>query len=498
MRFRSYGFAAGCEAVAVPRRTHAFQLWAMPLVESVGKKVIDSDHQISKLARMSKTFRAYDMNQQLLLPPDLRQWLRDDHLALYVSDVVETLDLSAFINSYEEGDSRGRPPYHPALMVKLLVYGYCTGRMSSRKLEQATYEDVAFRVLCCDQHPDHDSIAAFRKRHLAALGQLFVQVLQLCQRAGLVKLGHVAVDSTKIKANAARTESLKYGSLERTARALEEEVVRLLSEAQRLDAEEDTLYGVGRRGDELPAELRHRETRLAKIRELKEEMEREAQQAAEQEQEQKDSGEPKNYRRRRWTRNESGKVVPKDKTRRNLTDPESRLMMDTTTGSYEQAYATQIAVDGQAQIIVAARVTPAPNDQEQLVPTVLEVRKNLGQLPATVSADGGYFSSAAITAEALRAVDLYVPPNEPEPSAIPDATNVRAQMWQKLKSPAGRELYNRRGTIVEPVFAYIKHVRRFRQFMLRGLAEVEGEWFLICLTHNLMKLFRATKPLPLT
>jgi transposase len=447
---------------------------------------------------MGKTFRAYDMNQQLLLPPDLRQWLRDDHLALYVSDVVEALDLSAFINSYEEGDLRGRPPYHPALMVKLLVYGYCTGRMSSRRLEQATYDDVAFRVLCCDQHPDHDSIAAFRKRHLVALGQLFVQVLQLCQRAGLVKLGHVAIDSTKIKANAAKSESLRYDSLEATAQALEAEVVRLLSAAQRIDEEEDSLYGVGRRADELPAELRRRETRLAKIRQLKVEMEREAQQAAIAEQQQKASGEPKNYRRRRWSKNEQGEVVPKDKTRRNLTDPESRLMMDLSTNSYQQAYNPQIAVDAQAQIIVGTHVTSAPNDQEQLIPTLLAVKKNLGQLPATVSADAGYFSSAVITAEVLRDIDLYVPPNEPEPSALPAAAGVRAQMWQKLMSAPGRELYKRRGTIVEPVFAYIKHVRRFRQFLLRGLAAVESEWRLICLTHNLLKLFRAVRPLPTT
>src|ERR1041384_6249855 len=445
---------------------------------------------------MKKTFRAYDMNQQLLLPPDLRQWLRDDHLALYVSDVVEALDLSAFINSYEEGNLRGRPPYHPALMVKLLVYGYCIGRLSSRKLEQATYDDVAFRVLCCDQHPDHDSIAAFRKRHLAALGQLFVQVLQLFQRAGLVKLGHVAIDSTKIKANAAKSESLRYSSLEASAHALEKEVVRLLTEAQRIDAEEDTVYGADRRGDELPDELRRRETRVAKIRQLKVAMEREAQEAAAQEQEQKASGEPRNYRRRRWSRNEQGEVVPKDKTRRNLTDPESRLMMDLSTNSYQQAYSTQIAVDAQAQIIIATCVTSAPNDQEQLIPTVLEVKKNMGQLPARVSADAGYFSSAVVTAEVLRDIDLYVPPNEPEPSSIPEAAGVRARMWQKLMSSPGRELYNRRSTIVEPVFAYIKHVRRFRQFSLRGLAAVQGEWLLICLTHNLLKLFRAVRPWP--
>lgn len=452
---------------------------------------------------MSKTFRAYDMNQQLLLPPDMRHWLRDDHLALYVSDVIEALDLSAIMKKYEEGDSRGRPPYHPAMMVKLLVYGYCTGRMSSRKLEQATYDDVAFRVLSCDQQPDHDSIADFRKRHLAELGQLFVQVLQLCQRAGLVKLGHISVDGTKIKANAAKRESLRYGNLEATARALEAEVLRLLTEAQRIDDEEDTLYGVGRRGDELPAELRRRETRLAKIRELKAQLEREAKQAAEQEQQQKEVDEPKNYRRRKWARSESGDVVPKDKTQRNLTDPDSRLMMDTNTRNYEQAYNTQIAVDAEDQIIVAARVVQAPNDQEQLIPTVLDVKDNLGQLPATVSADGAYFSSAVITSEALHEIDLYVPPNEPRPrdgpaSDPPASNNVRGQMWHKLKSESGRKVYNRRKTIVEPVFAQIKHVRGFRQFMLRGLSQVEGEWLLICLTHNLLKLFRATKPLPVT
>ncbi len=452
---------------------------------------------------MSKTFRAYDMNQQLLLPPDLRQWLRDDHLALYVSDVVEGLDLSRILNKYEEGDSRGRPPYHPALMVKLLVYGYCTGRMSSRKLEQATYDEVAFRVLSCDQHPDHDSIADFRKRHLAEVGQLFVQVLQLCQRAGLVKLGHVAVDSTKIKANAAKRESLRYGQLDAAEQALEAEVVRLLTEAQRIDDAEDTLYGAGRRGDELPAELRRRETRLAKIRELKAQLEREAQQAAAQEQQQKAADEPKNYRRRQWTKSERGAAVPKDKTQRNLTDPDSRLMMDTTTRSYEQAYSTQIAVDAEAQVIVSARVVQAPNDQEQLLPTVWEVKDNLGQLPATVSADGAYFSSAVITAAALREIDLYVPPNEPEPNLVPvteapENASVRAQMWQKLKSRPGRKIYNRRKTIVEPVFAQIKHLRSFRQFMLRRLAQVEGEWLLICLTHNLLKLFRAPKPLLVT
>jgi len=320
---------------------------------------------------MGKTFRGYDMNQQLLLPPDLRQWLREDHLALYVSDVVESLDLSAITKVYDEGDLRGRPPYHPALMVKLLIYGYCVGKMSSRKLEQATYDDVAFRVLSCNQQPDHDSIAGFRKRHLQELARLFVQVLQLCERAGLVKLGHVAID-----------------------------------------------------------------------------------------------------------------------------DPDSRMMKDLVTQSFQQGYNAHIGVDAQAQIIVGAKVVQAGNDQQQLVPVLQEVAQNLGKMPEAASADGGYFSTAALTHEALGKVNLHVPPNEREPDlgeTLPASASVQQRMWQKLKSPDGRLIYNRRQAIVEPVFAYIKHVRGFRQFLLRGLAQVEAEWLLVCMTHNLLKLFSATK-----
>src|SRR5258706_1191042 len=304
---------------------------------------------------MGKTFRSYDMNQQLLLPPDLRQWLRPDHLALYVSDVVESLDLSGILKVYEEGDGRGRPPYHPALMVKLLIYGYCIGKMSSRKLEQATYDDVAFRVLSCNQQPDHDSIAGFRKRHLKELGRLFVQVLQLCERAGLVKLGHVAIDGTKIKANASKYQSLSYARMKDAEQELAAEVARLLGEAQRIDEEEDALYGPGKRGDELPAELRDRETRLARIRALKAELEEEAKAAAEQagEEKEKEAG-AKRYRRPKWEVSEEGEVLPLPKSKRNLTDPDSRMMKDLVTQSFQQGYNAQIGVDGQAQIIVEA------------------------------------------------------------------------------------------------------------------------------------------------
>ena len=450
---------------------------------------------------MGKTFRAYDMNQQLLLPPDLRQWLREDHLALYVSDVVESLDLSAITKVYDEGDLRGRPPYHPALMVKLLIYGYCVGKLSSRKLEQATYDDVAFRVLSCNQQPDHDSIAGFRKRHLQELAGLFVQVLQLCERAGLVKLGHVAIDGTKIKANASKYQSLSYERMKEAEQELAAEVRRLLDEAQRIDEEEDELYGKGKRGDELPEELRERETRLAKIRALKAELEEEAkaaaaQKQAEKEQRPKGAKRAKTNWRRKWEISDEGEILPLAKSKRNLTDPDSRMMKDLVTQSFQQGYNAQIGVDAQAQIIVGAKVVQAENDQQQLVPVLQEVAKQLGRMPEAASADGGYFSTAALTHEAVGGVNLHVPPNERAPEqceTLPASASVQQRMWQKLKSPDGRAIYNQRQAIVEPVFAHIKHLRGFRQFLLRGLAQVEAEWLLVCMTHNLLKLFRATK-----
>jgi len=450
---------------------------------------------------MGKTFRAYDMNQQLLLPPDMREWLREDHLALYVNDLVESLDLSGITKVYDEGDLRGRPPYHPALMVKLLIYGYCIGKMSSRKLEQATYDDVAFRVLSCNQQPDHDSIAGFRKRHLPELGRLFVQVLQLCERAGLVKLGHVAIDGTKIKANASKYQSLSYARMKEAEPELAAEVARLLGEAQRIDEQEDELYGPGKRGDELPTELRDRETRLARIRALKAELEEEAKAAAEQERAEKEkpAAGGKHYRRRKWEVSEQGEILPLAKSKRNLTDPDSRMMKDLVTQSFQQGYNAQIGVDAQAQIIVGAKVVQAGNDQQQLVPVLQEVAQNLGKMPETASADGGYFSTTALTHEAVRGINLHVPPNERAPDigslaeTLPASATVQQRMWQKLKSAEGRAVYNRRQVIVEPVFAQIKHVRGFRQFLLRGLTQVEAEWFLVCMTHNLLKLFRATK-----
>jgi transposase len=458
---------------------------------------------------MGKTFRPYDISQLLLLPPDLRQWLPDDHLALYVSDVVEQLDLSAILKPYEEGDARGQPPYHPQMMVKLLLYGYCVGKLSSRKIEQASYDDVGFRVLSGNQQPDHASIAEFRKRHLPELAKLFVQVLQLCERAGLVKLGHVAIDGTKIKANASKYQTMTYAGLTEAEQKLAATVARLLAEAERVDKAEDELYGPDKGGDELPEELRESKSRLARIRELKADLEREAREAAEQ---QAAAAKEQNEERLRKAKERGKKpgrlaavpdpeqAVPRPKARRNFTDIESRMMKDHASNTFVQGYNAQLGVDAQAQIIVAATVVQAGNDQQQLVPLLVRVKQNLGQLPASVSADAGYFSAAAVTAEEIKSVAVHVPPNAPEPQAceyaapLPENATVQERMWHKLKSKEGAAIYNQRKAIVEPVFAYLKHVRGFRQFLLRGQARVEAEWLLMCLTHNLLKMFRAQQP----
>jgi transposase len=430
-------------------------------------------------------------------------------LALYVSDVVEQLDLSAILKPYEEGDARGQPPYHPQMMVKLLLYGYCVGKLSSRKIEQASYDDVGFRVLSGNQQPDHASIAEFRKRHLPELAKLFVQVLQLCERAGLVKLGHVAIDGTKIKANASKYQTMTYAGLTEAEQKLAATVARLLAEAERVDKAEDELYGPDKGGDELPEELRESKSRLARIRELKADLEREARAAAEQ---QAAAAKEQNEERLRKAKERGKKpgrlaavpdpeqAVPRPKARRNFTDIESRMMKDHASNTFVQGYNAQLGVDAQAQIIVAATVVQAGNDQQQLVPLLVRVKQNLGQLPASVSADAGYFSAAAVTAEEIKSVAVHVPPNAPEPQAceyaapLPENATVQERMWHKLKSKEGAAIYNQRKAIVEPVFAYLKHVRGFRQFLLRGQARVEAEWLLMCLTHNLLKMFRAQQP----
>ena len=451
---------------------------------------------------MNKTFRAYSLDQRLLLPPDLREWLPAGDLSLFISDVVDELDLSGILRAYEEQDPRGQPPYHPAMMVKLLLYGYCTGVASSRKIERATHRDVAFRVLAGDQHPDHDSIAAFRRRHLGAIGQVFVQVLQLCQRAGLVKLGHVALDGTKVKANASKHKAMSYARMTATEAQLEREVQALLTEADHLDAAEDAQHGRGRHGDELPAELARRDSRLVMIRAAKAALEQEARERAAV---QAEAGRAKRDAREQRVGSTRGKLpkipdpehaTPAPTAQRNFTDPESRIMVDGATKEFVQAYNAQAAVDDHGQVIVACDVTQAAPDVGQFVPMLEQIATNLGARPVTVSADAGYFSEANVAAAARAGIDCLVPPDRQQHRGEPVPGRHRqnaasAAMRAKLRTAPARAIYALRKTIVEPVFGQIKEIRGFRRFALRGVVNVTSEWALICLTHNLLKLFRA-------
>ena len=459
---------------------------------------------------MSKTFRPFDIDQPLLLPPDLRDWLPEQHLGRFILDIVDELDLSPILSVYERGDGRGKPPYHPKMMVGLLLYAYCTGRPSSRKIEAATYTDVAFRVLAANQHPDHDSIADFRKRHLEALGSLFVQVLQLCERAGLISLGHVALDGTKVLANASKHKAMSYSRMGEAEQKLEAQIAALLDQAQQADAAEDAQFGTGCRGDELPAELARRQDRLAKIREAKAALEQEAREKAEHKAELARA----RIEERRQKERESGKkalgpepkvpdvdaAVPKAKAQRNFTDAESRIMQDGASKSYVQAYNCQAAVDSVAQIVVCAEVTQQANDKQQLAEMLVGVEANMGRLPDKVSADSGYYSERQLTDSRIASVDLYVAVGresalsaqemEQQAPGI-DPCALKEQMRAKLQSESGRCVYKRRKAIVEPVFGQTKEARGFRRFGLRGLVPVSHEWKLICLTHNLLKLFRS-------
>jgi transposase len=457
---------------------------------------------------MSKQFRDCDLNQAYLLPPSLQDWLPEGHLARFVAEVVEALDLSGIYAKYEEGDGRGLAAYDPRMMVRVLIYGYCRGVASSRRIERATYEDVAFRYLAADQHPDHDTIAAFRQEQLAPLSQLFVQVLQLCQRAGLVKLGHVALDGTKIKANASKHKAMSYERMGEAEKKLQEEVQALLGEAARVDAEEDGKYGKGKRGDELPAELARREKRLEKIREAKAALEQEAREAAEKKQAEVEA----QLREREKQERERGRKMggrppqapdperaqPEPKTQRNFTDPDSRIMKDGATKEFVQAYNAQAVVDSEAQVIVVAAVTQETNDKKQLVPMLKEVKVQMGSPPQQATADAGYFSEQNVTDSKLQGIDLFVAPDrqkhgEKRPCTTgppPPEAGVAEQMRHKLRTAEGQAVYKLRKAVVEPVFGQIKEGRGFRRFLLRGLVKVQAEWKMICATHNLLKLFR--------
>ena len=459
---------------------------------------------------MGQNFLPDTINQTLLFPPSLHDWLAEGHLARFLVDVVSALDLSAIYRSYAEKDGRGQAAYAPEMMVRLLLYGYANGVYSSRKIEKRTHEDVAFRYLSGDQHPDHATLAEFRKRHLEALAGLFTQALLLCAEAGLVKLGHVSIDGTKIKANASKHKAMSYKRMNETEARLKQEIDALLAEAEKTDAEEDALHGKDRHGDELPAELQRRESRLQKIREAKAALEQDAeekaaqkraeveQKLAEREEEEKRTGKKKRGRKPKAPDPEQSK--PDDKDQRNFTDPESRIMPDgSNKGSFVQGYNAQIAVDSASQVIVAAEITQETNDKQQLIPMIAQIEANLRQKPEKVSADAGYFSEANVTDTLVREVDLYVATGRDKHGDVtatndnppPSNASPKETMRDKLRTAAGRTVYKMRKAIVEPVFGQIKEVRGFRRFSLRGQQNVRHEWRLVCAVNNLLKLFRS-------
>lgn len=463
---------------------------------------------------MSKNFRTCDLDQPFLLPPSLQDWLPESHLARFIAELVPGLDLSKIYGFYGRRDGRGKAAYHPVMMVRVLVYGYCVGVMSSRRIERASYDDIAFRYLCADQHPDHDTIAAFRQQHLPVLAQLFTQILQLCNKAGLVKLGHVAIDGTKVQANASKHKAMSYDRMEEKEKQLKAEVEKLLAQAAETDAAEDALYGKGNRGDELTGELARRESRLKKIAEAKAALEQEARERAEaakkvaedklEERRKKEEARGKKFGGRPPQVPNPEQARPEAQAQRNFTDPESRIMPDGAhKGAFMQAYNAQIAVDSAAQIIVAAELTQESNDKQQLAPMLERVEQNLGAKPEAVSADAGYCSEAQLTDKRVEGIELYVATGKqkhglPEPGDVvpPGELAVASdsaveRMKQKLRTEPGRAVYKMRKAIVEPVFGQIKAARGIRAFLLRGLVKVSAEWKLICAAHNLLKMFRS-------
>lgn len=467
-----------------------------------------------------KKFRPYDPQARVELPGDLRRYLPPDHQVFLIEDLVEALDLRSITSVYEQGDGRGQPPYHPVLLTKLLLHAYCEGETSARTIMRKTYEDIGYRVLCVDQHPDFRTISDFRERHLPAFLVVFKDTVRLAKELGQVRLEHVAQDGSKILANASKHKAMSYERLGQTEARLGQEIAAILEEARTVDAAEDARYGRGASGDDLPAAVQHevdfRQARRARIRAAQAALEaRAAAQAAAQAP--VTSGQyppprllepgppdpPPSAPPHLRLVPDVPAAAPEDPASAppadgptptvqfNFTDPESRIMP--SKDGFVQAYNGQVAVDSYRQIIVACDVTDDCTDPRHLQPIVDQVRQTTGRLPDAYSADSGYWSEDNVAALERRGVDAYIPP--PRPSRRKDGTSAatpptprKAQMQEKLATPQGRRTYSRRKETAEPVFGQCKDGRGLRRFRTRGLAKVRGEWALWCLTHNLRKL----------
>jgi len=495
---------------------------------------------------MGKSYRAWQPHQSYLLPPSPDEWLKEDHLVYFLLDLIDELDVSAIEEKYQRRDWRGTRPYDPRMMVMLLVYGYSVGIPSSRKLEKATHENVALRVLTGGQQPDHTRISEFRRVHLEELGDLFLQVLRLCQEAGLVKLGHVSLDGTKMKANASKHKAMSHDRMKKAEEALHAEIAELMKRAEAADTEEDEKYGRDKTGEELPEELKRREQRLVRIREARKKLEAEAaaakarerrketeeakKQAAEAGSRDQQSAQNKVERSQSKASRADGKAREKaeiagesepnleprrddefplhqiqadkdgeaePKAQRNFTDPESCIMK--TGSGFVQAYNAQAIVDEHAQIIVAEHVSNQPPDAEYFIPMFDELERNCGRRPAIASADAGYWSETNAAECEKRGIDAFIATGRlrrgekapPEQGPMPADLDAKGKMRFKLRTENGRKVYARRKAIVEPVFGQIKEAQKLRGFLLRGMKKAQGEFTLICTTHNLLKLYRA-------
>jgi transposase len=500
-----------------------------------------------------KTFRPWVPGQTSLLPASPSDWLSADHQVYFLLDLVDELDLSAIVIPSQSKDPRGEKGFDPRMMTLLLLYAYCAGIVSSRRIERACYEDLAFRVLTGNQQPDHSRVSEFRRRNLEALSELFVQILRLCQAAGMVSLGHVALDGTKVQANASKHKAMSHERMLKAEAQLEKEIKELMRRAEILDAQEDGQYGKGKLGSELPEDLRRRQDRLEKIRQARKALEAEAAAAAARDRAKQaaaaeaaavdsaaadaDAIEQQKLRDKAVKAQDKSEAArdlaiekaheaglepqglepqaadamphrglahradgsPTAAAQRNFTDPGSHIMK--SDGNLLQGYNCQAAVDGDHQVIVAMGVSNQSPDPEHLVPMLERTIANTAQIPRTFIADAGYWSEENATACEERGVDPHIatgrqPHGQPPPpiyGPIPKDLDAKGRMARKLRKKEGREIYARRKTIVEPVFGQTKEARGLRRFLLRGLAKVNGEWMLWGMTHNINKLWRHLK-----
>ena len=434
---------------------------------------------------MPTRYRPYQQGQKLLMPPDLREWVAEGHLAHHVSDLVDGLDLGEFYERYE-GDGRRNSPYEPAMMLKVLIYGYATGVFSSRKLAKKLEEDVAFRMLGAGNFPKHRTICEFRRRHMGAFKRLFMEVVRLAQEMGVVRFGTLSVDGTKVRANASKRKAMSYGRMVEEEARLRSEIEEMMRRAEAADEAEDASYGEGVRGDEMPEELKRREDRLAAIVAAKKRLEA-AQRGADEARGRKPGEERNPKGGRRYTR---GYGEPEEKAQSNFTDPESGIMKTSGEG-FQQCYNAQMVVDGEHQIIVSTHVDAKATDQGQLVPLLDEVEMNYEAVPEVVLADAGYCNEADLVVLETRGIDGHVAlgrEGKTQAAVNSEKRPATHRMGVKLASPQGRACYARRKWLSEAPHGWIKEVMGFRRFSLRGLNQVRGEWDLVCLALNIKRL----------